>query len=166
MSIFRWIEGNKYIPEAAAVNVAHVPVVYQVPAEMMHPTELLPVLTFRNPLPSNTPVPVGAGGLVVVVVGGGLPPLGRYLTPVAGQVDLVPSMYRSRYISICYKTPCAVSRGEHTRISSNELASRHTAFHVKVIPNFIQFTTTAADGDRASIYSCQSSLDRGGCIGC
>lgn len=86
------------IPEAAAVNVAHVPVVYQVPAEMMHPTELLPVLTFKNPLPSNTPVPVGAGGgLTLVVVGGALPPLGRYLTPVAGQVDLVPSIYCSNY---------------------------------------------------------------------
>lgn len=89
------------IPEAVAVNVAHVPVVYQVPAEMMHPTELPSVLTFRNPFPTNTPVCVGPGGLELVVVGGGgaLPPLGRYLTPVAGQVDLVPSVVA--IISVC-----------------------------------------------------------------
>lgn len=66
---------------------------------MMHPTELLPVLTFRNPFPANTPVPVGVGGVVLVVVGGALPPLGRYLTPVAGHVDLVPSIVV--FISTC-----------------------------------------------------------------
>lgn len=89
------------IPEAAAVNVAHVPVVYQVPAEMMHPTELPLVLTFKKPFPTNTPVSVGPGGLGPVVVGGGgaLPPLGRYLTPVVGQVDLVPSIVVT--ISVC-----------------------------------------------------------------
>lgn len=89
------------IPEAAAVNVAHVPVVYQVPAEIMHPAELPPVLTFKKPLPTNTPVSVGPGGLGLVVVGGGgaLPLLGRYLTPVAGQVDLVPSIVV--IISVC-----------------------------------------------------------------
>ena len=75
-----------------------MPVVYQVPAEIKQPVvELDPLsLTLRYPFPLNgAAVPVGAGlvavpvGTLVVV----LPPLplGKYLMPVAGHVDLVPS---------------------------------------------------------------------------
>lgn len=74
------------------MKVAQVPVVYQVPALIIHPIELLPVLTFKYPLPENTPVLVGAAVVVVVFVGVVLPPLGRYFTPLAAQVDLVPSI--------------------------------------------------------------------------
>lgn len=101
------------------------------------------------------------------MVGGALPPLGRYLTPVAGQVDLVPSIYCGNYKRVL--NLCVVPGKEkqrHTRISSNELASRHAAQHVKMVPNFIKFTLAATDGDWASIYGCQSSLDRGSRIGC
>ena len=78
-------------PEGAAVNVAHVPVVYHVPALMMQPSALPLVVTCSVPLPEKG-VPgllVPVGGLVVVVL---VPVvLGRYLTPVAGQEDLLPS---------------------------------------------------------------------------
>ena len=81
-------------PDVAAVKVAQVPVVYHVPALMMHPSAFPLVVTWRVPLPEN-----GAPGLVVgppvvvvvVVVGGVVFPLGRYLTPVAGQELLLPS---------------------------------------------------------------------------
>lgn len=39
--------GQGCVPEVVAVKVAHVPVVYHVPALMMQPTVLLPVLTLR-----------------------------------------------------------------------------------------------------------------------
>ena len=80
-------------PEGAAVKVAHVPVVYQVPALMMQPSGVPLVVTWRVPLPEKG-VPgllVGEVVVVVVVVVGGMVPLGRYLTPVAGQEDLEPS---------------------------------------------------------------------------
>lgn len=99
-------------PDAAAVNVAHVPVVYHVPELIIHPSALPPVLTCSVPLPEKgapgTLVPVGpapvvvevvvlppvpvvsvAGGVVVVVPP--LPDLGRYFTPVAGQLELEPA---------------------------------------------------------------------------
>lgn len=85
------------VPDAAAVNVAHVPVVYQVPPLMMQPLTLPPEVTGSVPLPENgTPgVDVGVGAVVTVdkVVEGGVPvePLGRYLIPVAGQLDFEPS---------------------------------------------------------------------------
>lgn len=85
------------------MKVAQVPVVYQVPALMIHPAEVLPLLTFRYPFPENTPVPVGMDVEVLVVaevvVGVPLPPLGRYLIPLAAQVDLVPSI--TVVISMC-----------------------------------------------------------------
>lgn len=75
----------------AAVKVAHVPVVYHVPPEMMQPFVELPDVTGRVPLPENVPE-VDVGAVVVeVVVGGGEEVLGRYLMPVAGQLDLEPS---------------------------------------------------------------------------
>lgn len=100
------------------------------------------------------------------MVGGGVPFLGRYLTPVAGQVDLVPSIYYSNYKRVLNTMRGFGEKKRHTRISSNELASRHAAQHVEMVPNFIQFTLAATDGDWTSIYGRQSSLDRGGCIGC
>lgn len=82
-------------PDAVAVNVAHVPVVYQVPPLMIQPFAVPPEVTCNVPLPEN-----GIPGLVVgevadvvvvaVVVGGVLDPFGRYFT-VAGQEDLEPS---------------------------------------------------------------------------
>lgn len=88
------------IPDTAAVNVAQVPVVYQVPPLMMQPSILPLVVTGSVPLPENglpgVVVVVGLGEAVVAVdkvVEGGVPvvPLGRYFTPVAGQFDLAPS---------------------------------------------------------------------------
>ena len=84
----------KPVPEAAAVNVAHVPVVYQVPPLIMQPFAVPPLVTWRVPLPEKG-VPglvVGVAVVVVVVVVGTVPlTLGRYFTPVAGQEDLLPS---------------------------------------------------------------------------
>ena len=85
----------KPLPEAAAVNVAHVPPMYQVPAEMMQPLLEPEDVTWRVPMPEKG-VPgavVGEVPPVVVVVGGegGVPDLGRYFTPVAGQLDFEPS---------------------------------------------------------------------------
>ena len=70
-------------PEAAAVKVAQVPVVYHVPALMIQPTPLPPVVTWSVPFPKNG---VPGGGVVPPVV------LGRYLMPVAGQSPVVPSV--------------------------------------------------------------------------
>lgn len=84
-------------PDVAAVNVAQVPEVYHVPAEMMHPLVAPETCTLRYPFPLNgvpgalVLVLVGALPVVVVPVGVDPPLLGRYLMPVAGQVDFVPS---------------------------------------------------------------------------
>jgi hypothetical protein len=81
----------KPLPEAVAVMVAHVPLVYQVPAEMIHPFWLPPDTTLRYPLPLK--VPPGEVGLdpgdELVEVGDEPPLLGLYLMPVLGQLDLV-----------------------------------------------------------------------------
>lgn len=79
------------LPEAAAVNVAQVPVVYQVPPLMIHPVALPPVVTGRVPFPEKGTPGVEVGGLVVAVVVGPPDPLGKYFTPVAGHDDLEPS---------------------------------------------------------------------------
>lgn len=93
-------------PDAAAVKVAHVPLVYHVPALTIQPSALPPVLTCSVPLPEKGApgvlVPVGFVPVVVfivdpppvvVVVDVVLPPpaLGRYFTPVAGQLELEPA---------------------------------------------------------------------------
>lgn len=83
----------KPLPDAVAVYVAHVPVVYQVPALIRQPFSLPLVMAARVPVPENEPpVPVGAGAVVVVMeVGlGDDPDLGRYFTPEDGQLELVP----------------------------------------------------------------------------
>ena len=92
-------------PEAGvAVKVAHVPVVYQVPALMMQPSAFPPVVTCKVPFPLKG-VPVGLGSLPRAVVGGGGGggelDLGRYLTPVAGQVDLEPSGLVGMKVPVC-----------------------------------------------------------------
>lgn len=78
--------------------VAHVPDVYHVPAPIMHPVFVPPLTTFRKPFPDSVPdPPVGVEvGVVVVPVGAVVvvdPPagFGRYLIPVAGQVDPDPT---------------------------------------------------------------------------
>lgn len=63
---------------------------------MMHPFCEPPLVTVRVPLPEKEVPGVLVGVLVGVVVGavvvGGVPlVLGRYLIPVAGQLDLEPS---------------------------------------------------------------------------
>lgn len=80
-------------PEGEAVNDAQVPVVYHVPPLIMQPSTLPPVVTGMVPLPENG-VPSGLVGSVpadVVVVVPVPEPLGRYLTPEAGQLLLLPS---------------------------------------------------------------------------
>ena len=94
-------------PEAAAVNVAHVPVVYHAPALIMQPSAFPAVVTCRVPFPLKGvpglvvgPPPVVV--VVVVVVGGGvLPDFGRYLTPVAGQEDFDPSGSEGIKVPVC-----------------------------------------------------------------
>ena len=62
-----------FVPEAAAVNVAHVPVVYHVPPLMIQPLVFPSDVTIKYPFPLNgapgSDVPVGLGA--VVDVGGG-----------------------------------------------------------------------------------------------
>lgn len=88
-------------PDGVAVNVAQVPVVYHVPLLIIQPSALPPVVTGRVPFPENG-VPGTVVGVVVeevlvfeevlvVVVVPPLVPLGRYFTPVAGQLDFEPS---------------------------------------------------------------------------
>ena len=84
------------------MKVAHVPVVYQVPPLMMQPFVLPPDVTGSVPRPEKglPGVEVEVGEVVLVLVGGGLvppDPLGRYLTPVAGQEDLDPSRHTYKY---------------------------------------------------------------------
>ena len=91
------------------MNVAHVPPTYHVPLLIKQPTcDPSAVKALKIPRPLKLPeVPVGddagvvfvisvvsavVGLLVCIVVGRGLPDLGRYLTPVDGQVDLDPSI--------------------------------------------------------------------------
>lgn len=94
----------KLSPEAVAVNVAQVPETYHFPPEMIQPSWLPEVRTFKLPLPLTAPpveVEVGAEPVevavleVAVVVGEEPPPppelLGRYLIPVLGQVDAEPT---------------------------------------------------------------------------
>ena len=105
-------------PEVEAVKVAHVPVVYHVPPEMMQPFVLPEVTTFRYPLPLKEPlvgvevgpvlvevetvlvevetvlVEVGPVLVEVAVEVGELPPppdFGKYLIPVLGQEEVLPT---------------------------------------------------------------------------
>lgn len=86
----------KDTPEGVAVNVAQVPVVYHVPPLIIHPFCEPPLVTIKVPLPENEVPGVFVGGaLEEVVVGDGVPLIfGRYLIPVAGQLDLDPSKSR------------------------------------------------------------------------
>ena len=94
----------KPLPDSVAVKEAQVPPMYQVPGLMMQPFALPPELTWRVPLPEKG-VPGAVVGLVpgavvlkvvdvVDKVVGEAPELdlGRYLTPVAGQSDVAPSI--------------------------------------------------------------------------
>ena len=84
---------GRFLPEAVAEYVAHVPEVYQVPALIKHPVWLPLVTAFKYPLPEKVPPPpVGLEpALVVVVVGAGLPDFGRYLIPVEEQLEVEPT---------------------------------------------------------------------------
>ena len=78
-------------PTGAAVNVAQVPDVYQVPPEMIQPVDLEEIVTCSVPFPEmgvpGDEVDVGADPVDV-----GVPLVfGRYLIPVAGQLDFEPS---------------------------------------------------------------------------
>ena len=84
-----------------AVYVAHVPLVYQVPALIRHPVWLPLVNAFRYPDPENIPLPPVELELALVVlvvmvvltveVGTGVPDFGRYLIPVDEQLELCPT---------------------------------------------------------------------------
>lgn len=80
-----------------ALKVAQVPVVYQVPPLMIQPFCLPPLVTDKVPLPEKDAPGALVGvapALVVVVFGAGdgrLPVLGKYLIPVAGQLELAPA---------------------------------------------------------------------------
>src|SRR5690242_6791601 len=89
-----------------AVNVAQVPVVYHVPLVMMQPFFAPSSSTIMNPFPvKGAPggdVLVGAGlPAVVLVAGGWLADLGRYLIPVFGQLDFVPSGFAGTNSPVC-----------------------------------------------------------------
>jgi hypothetical protein len=85
------------IPLGVAVMAAQVPVVYQVPALMMHPFCVPPLTTFRMPFPDSVPglaVEVEVGVAVVPVEGAegvGPPGFGKYLIPEEGQVEPDPT---------------------------------------------------------------------------
>lgn len=86
-----------------AVKVAQVPVVYQVPLLIIQPFCLPPLVTNKVPLPEkDVPgAPVGLVSMVLVFVAGGdgrLPVLGKYLIPVAGQLELAPAKSKSVHI--------------------------------------------------------------------
>jgi hypothetical protein len=98
---------GEHIPLGVAVKVAQVPDTYQVPPLMIHPFRDPPLDTLSIPLPENDPLPppppVGLVGLVggVEVVAVVEPDFGKYLTRVAGQVDLVPSGLAATNLPVC-----------------------------------------------------------------
>jgi hypothetical protein len=102
-----------YLPEGVAAYVAQVPPVNQAPRLIKQPVCEPPVVAIRYPVPDSvpgTPVLVGVGPVLSVVVGGGgggggggvvgvgvgvgagLPDFGGYRIPDAGHVDFVPSI--------------------------------------------------------------------------
>jgi hypothetical protein len=90
------------LPDVAAVNEAQVPVVYHVPAEMRQPVFVVPTFTLRYPFPlKGVPGVVVPPGVEAVVVVEPPPVLGRYLMPVVGQVDFVPSGFAATKVPVC-----------------------------------------------------------------
>lgn len=92
-------------PAGVAVNLAHVPPMYQVPPLMIQPFVFPPYSTGRAPAPEKgspgavvgsppagvVVVGVGSGAIGSEDVGAGEPPLlGKYWTPVAGQFEVAP----------------------------------------------------------------------------
>lgn len=93
-------------PASVAEKVAQVPVVYHVPLLMIHPFLLPSTSTLIYPFPLNgvpgADVLVGAGPPTVVLVAlGWLADLGRYLMPVCGHVDFVPSGFAGTKSPVC-----------------------------------------------------------------
>lgn len=135
--------------DGVAVKVAQVPPMYQVPGLMMQPFGVPEVVTWRVPLPEKG-VPgevVGAVVVVVVVVDevvGEVPEedLGRYLTPVAGQSDVAPSILM-RISGIRWSKRLGVL----TWISRNERARLHAPRDIVEIPDFIQLIRILALND-------------------
>jgi hypothetical protein len=83
---------GELVPDAVAVKVAQVPLLYHVPALIKHPVWVLPETPFKYPEPEKVPVPpVGVEPGGVEEVGVELPDLGRYLIPVEGQSDDAPT---------------------------------------------------------------------------
>jgi hypothetical protein len=94
------------LPEAVALYVAQVPVVYHVPPLIRHPLLLLPTYACKYPEPLNVPVPTGAVPVVVEVpppgeVVTGVPDLGRYLIPVEGQDPDCPTGVMGTNVPLC-----------------------------------------------------------------
>lgn len=151
------------LPEAAAVNVAQVPVVYQVPPLMIHPVVLPPVVAGRVPFPEKGMPGVEVGGPVVtVVVGGLLPPdpLSKYFTPVAGQDDLEPST------SSQYKEYLKKKKQDWmpTRISGNKFSTLYAPFNVVKVPNLVQLAVSALNCNGMTSGLCESGLNLCRCV--
>ena len=110
---------------------------------MMQPLVLPPEVTGRVPRPENGTPGVGFGGapveVIIVVDGGGTKPLGRYLTPVAGQLDLDPSKRVNGSQEL---------QGIHlTWIRRYIFPSLHAASDIEEIPYLIEFAIPALDSD-------------------
>jgi len=85
-------------PEAVAVYVAQVPLVYQVPAEIKQP----PPDASKKPVPEKVPgVPVGEELTEVPVPVAAAPDLGRYLIPVLGQEPVCPTGAEGMKVPSC-----------------------------------------------------------------
>ena len=143
------------------MKVAHVPVVYHVPPLMIHPFWTPPLVTGNVPLPEKS-VPVGNVPTVEVV--GEAPALGRYLIPVAGQLDLDPSAAVSRVLDTSYHVDHP--RVQLTGICGNKRAGLNTAFDIEKIPNLVERRVLALDHHVVSSGRFKSGVDRGCSVGC
>lgn len=104
----------------------------------------------------GAPVPVGAGA-VAVPEGVPVAYLTRYLTPVAGQVDLVPSGVL--LVSANGKGSGVVGRWGSTWLSWDELAGLNTAENVVVVPDLLQNAALASQCWDESVGSLECVLD-------
>ncbi len=154
------------LPDAVAVKVAQVPLVYHLPALIIHPFATPPVRTLRYPFPAKGVPGAEVGDVVVVevtrvVVPGEDAPFGRYLTPVAGQVDFVPSII----VRVSSITNQRVGR-EKTWVGGYKLAGLHASRDVVVVPDLGQSAVAATNGHRmTAVFSRKGGLQLGGCVG-
>lgn len=113
-------------------------------------------------MPEKGPaVPVGAGAVAVPeAVPEGVPPvayLTRYWTPVAGQVDLVPSGVL--LVSVNGEGPGIIGRWGSTWSCWDELAGLDTAENVVVVPDLLENAALASQCWDESVDSLECVLD-------